>query len=401
MNFTGAGNHRRKFKSLFLFAFLILAFLIRICRASIPCVWTDVEKIVAVGDLHGDFKNFVTILKATSLVDDSLHWRGGKTQLVQMGDVMDRGPDARRIFDLIKTLEKEAEEAGGKVHMLIGNHEEMNITGVAFNYSDYMTVEQFLSFLPEDYRESKEKEFRERSSQENYSLRDFWQETLKYDSEARAEYLDVFRKNYGEWILGHNAIIKINDIIFVHGGLSEIYSTWKLENINDLLRRELMNFITATKEKILGAQPDFKLEMVYNAYGPLWYRELAEKKEDILKPKVDNILSNLGARAMVIAHTPQLNTSGRIISRFNGKIWNIDTGIGEAYGGHLSALIIEKGKFSAWHISHEEKWTNFLLKRELLKRKEQLNHVFAHSLGFFLGEGIPNHTGGQVGNLMD
>lgn len=72
---------------------------------DIPCVWTGVEKIVAIGDLHGDYENFVRILQGTRLVNEKLSWTGGKAHLVQTGDVMDRGPDAKAIFDLIRRLE--------------------------------------------------------------------------------------------------------------------------------------------------------------------------------------------------------------------------------------------------------------------------------------------------------
>ena len=90
---------------------------------EIQCVWTDVDRIVVVGDLHGAYDNFVKILKQTGLVDDLLQWKGGKTHLVQMGDILDRGDRARDIFDLLIRLEESAKSAGGFVHVLIGNHE--------------------------------------------------------------------------------------------------------------------------------------------------------------------------------------------------------------------------------------------------------------------------------------
>ena len=54
---------------------------------------------------------------------------------------------------------------------------------------------------------------------------------------------------------------------------------------------------------------------------------------------------------MVIAHTPPVGSrivSEEYLSRFQGRIWIIDTGISESYGGFLSALIIENGKFTLW-----------------------------------------------------
>ena len=305
-------------------------------------------------------------MKGTKLINEDLHWIGGKTHLVQMGDIMDRGPDAKKVFDLLIRLEKEAEKAGGKVHMLIGNHEEMNITGIAFSYIGYVTVEQFVSFLPDDYREKREKEFRktirEKALQEteltpssDINLMEYWKEVMTSDEEARRKYINTFNENYGKWILKHNAVIKINDIIFVHGGISEIYSTWKLEDINNLLRKEL-EFV---RQLLLNPEPPeipFQPVIVYDNEGPLWYRNLAKIAEEILKPEVDRILSNLNAKYMVIAHTTLRGDAISInnMNRFQGRIWLIDTGISDFYGGYLSALIIENGKFSVWGINNEK-----------------------------------------------
>jgi len=138
---------KRKLKKILISTVFILALLPYFYAADIQCIWTGVEKIVAVGDLHGDYENFITILRGTKLIDYNNHWIGGKTHLVQIGDVMDRGDYAKKIFDLLMRLEKEAEEAGGKVHALIGNHEEMNIADLALDTPGYVNYKQFTSCL--------------------------------------------------------------------------------------------------------------------------------------------------------------------------------------------------------------------------------------------------------------
>lgn len=344
---------------LFLTSFIFILFA-NFASQNIPCTWAGIEKIIAVGDLHGDFKNFVIILKATKVVDEKLHWAGGKTHLVQAGDIMDRGPDAKKIFDLLMKLEKEAEEAGGKVHMLIGNHEEMNITGIAFDYIGYITVEQFVSFLPDKYREKREKEVRglvanktltdiDTDKSLDINLREYWQDVITKDEQARKIYINYFNEIYGKWILEHNAVIKINDIIFVHGGISDEYSTWRLEDINNLLRDEL-NYFRKVQESSKFLETTFHPQIVYNKLGPLWYRGLALENEKVYKNEVDRILHNLNANYMVIAHSVISNEviSTDTLSRFQGRIWTIDTGISDFYGGTLSALIIEDGKFTIW-----------------------------------------------------
>jgi hypothetical protein len=87
------------------------------------------ERVVAVGDIHGSYDGLVTILQRAGLIDDNAHWIGGKATFVQTGDIFDRGVEVRKILDLLMRLEKEAAAAGGKVIVLIGNHEGMNLIG--------------------------------------------------------------------------------------------------------------------------------------------------------------------------------------------------------------------------------------------------------------------------------
>ena len=106
--------------------------------------WSNVPRVVAIGDIHGAHDNFVAVLKSARLVDAELRWAGGKTHLVQTGDVLDRGPDSRKSIDLLMELEKQAKRAGGRVHALIGNHEAMNIVG----FLDYVSKEEIASGFP-------------------------------------------------------------------------------------------------------------------------------------------------------------------------------------------------------------------------------------------------------------
>ena len=85
------------------------------------------SRIVAIGDVHGAFDQFVEILQAAGLIDAKRQWSGGTTVLVQTGDVFDRGPKVREALDLLMRLEEEAKRAGGRVESLLGNHEAMNL----------------------------------------------------------------------------------------------------------------------------------------------------------------------------------------------------------------------------------------------------------------------------------
>ncbi|MBD3414815.1 MAG: hypothetical protein GF421_10350 [Candidatus Aminicenantes bacterium] len=352
---------RNRYLGLLLITLFLFSFQFSFVQAAhSKCIWTDVKKIVAVGDIHGDYDNFVTILIKTGIISKDLHWIAGSTHFVQTGDVMDRGPHAKKVFDLLIKLEKEAELANGKVHFLIGNHEEMNITGIALGQSNYVTPEQFVSFLPDRYKRKKERQFKESfedsASDTDDLLRQYWYQLMRNDDKAQRKYIENFNKVYGEWILKHNVAIMINEIVFVHGGISKNFSTWELEDINERARYELSEIQQARLKGLQGLPSSLELKIAFQPNGPFWYRELARQDEEFFKSEVDLIMDNLKARAIVIAHTPKtgMTASAESMSRFDQRVWIIDTGISETYGGILSALIFKNGNFYIWSEPNEK-----------------------------------------------
>jgi metallophosphoesterase superfamily enzyme len=91
--------------------------------------FNQVERVVAISDIHGAYEAMAQTLQSATVIDDALSWSGGRTHLVIVGDILDRGPESRRAMDLLMRLEDEAGKAGGSVHVLIGNHEAMNLSG--------------------------------------------------------------------------------------------------------------------------------------------------------------------------------------------------------------------------------------------------------------------------------
>ncbi|MCD4655832.1 metallophosphoesterase [bacterium] len=257
--------------------------------AEVPCVWTNVETIVAVGDVHGDYDRFVAILQAAKVIDDKNKWIGETTHLVQNGDVLDRGPDSRKVMDLLMELEIQASSYGGAVHALIGNHEAM--------------------IMQKDLR------YVHPGESESHGGETSFLNNMAPDGK------------YGSWICRHNAVIKINDTVFVHGGINPKYSMMSLQHINDRIREELK-------------QPDKRRDdsFIKDSDGPLWYRGYAQMTDDEVAQTLPTVLIALKVSRMVIGHT--VSKDG-IISRHNGGVIMIDVGLSRAYGGKPACLKIQ------------------------------------------------------------
>src|SRR5581483_2675182 len=179
-----------------------------------PGVWTGVERVVAVGDVHGDYEQFTAVLASAGLIDGNGNWSGGKTQLVHAGDVLDRGPDSRAVMDLLMKLEKQAAAAGGAVHALIGNHEAMNV------YGDlrYVSPGEFASYAQNS--DAAPASFADRAALTETANPSIVRVSLPQRPAGYAEHRAAFAPDgvYGRWIRSHDAIVKIDRTLFVHGG---------------------------------------------------------------------------------------------------------------------------------------------------------------------------------------
>jgi hypothetical protein len=264
--------------------------------ASAPAVvqdaWTGVERVVAVGDVHGDCDQFVKALRAAGVVDDKTDWIGGKAHLVQVGDVLDRGPDSRKAMDLLMKLEGQAAKAGGAVHALLGNHEAMAMLG-DHRYTTPEELDSFGGF--EEFRKAVGPEGR-----------------------------------YGRWLRGHNTVIRINDVLYLHGGLSAAYAAKSLAEINAAVRQNLA----------AGGKKGIAMD----SGGPLWYRGLANERagEAKVAAELGLVLSRQGAARMVVGHT--VSEKG-IQIRADGRLIMIDVGMTRFYGGPAACLVIEKDDY--------------------------------------------------------
>lgn len=244
-------------------------------RAEVPAVFDGVKRIVAIGDIHGDYDKLTAVLhlcKVTEQVAGKERWIASNTHLVQTGDVLGRGSDSKRAMDLLMDLEEQAAKAGGRVHALIGNHEFINMAGIWLFVSDAE-----LAAFGEGPR--------------NAPLG----KPLTGDF---PHYREAFSPSgrYGKWISGHNVIVRINGTLFMHGGLSPNYQDKDIVQINETLRAELRR------------ERDIKTGIGEDQTGPIAYRGLSEAAPAAeIEAKVQAVLAAQKARRIVVAHTVQKN----------------------------------------------------------------------------------------------
>lgn len=296
--------------------------------------WQGVERVIAVGDVHGDYEQFTEVLASAGLIDGNGNWIGGKTHLVQTGDVLDRGPDSRAVMDLLMKLEKQAAAAGGMVHALIGNHEAMNV------YGDlrYVSPGEFASYA-RGGEASRDIGYGDHTPLSEPAKPEIVRIAMRTDTPAGyAEHRAAFAPDgvYGRWIRSHNTIIKINRTLFVHAGLGQKYEDWTLDGINDEVRAELNDFT-----KLHGG-------IATDEEGPLWFRGLAKGDENELAPLVDALLKRFDVDRIVVGHT---YAQAAITPRFGGKVVMIDIGLSRVYDnvGKVGCLEIDGNHAIAIH----------------------------------------------------
>lgn len=292
--------------------------------------WTGVERVVAISDLHGDYERYIDVMQSAGLIDKSGKWSGGETHLVQTGDITDRGPDSRKIIDHLVKLSKQAKKKGGYVHLLIGNHEAMNVTG-DLRYvapGEYKAFETKNSARLQEMQWERQLEWMRVNTPdfEALDLEAFRQEWNQQVPLGWVEHRQAwsFNGEYGKWVEGNQVAVQINDTIFLHGGISAEYCKLSLRSLTEEVIAAMQNYDPAVTS------------IVNDPLGPLWYRGLAlEEETDLFSQTLDNILKRYGASRIVIGHTP---TGGVVWPRFDQRVVANDTGIATYYGAHKGLL---------------------------------------------------------------
>ncbi len=267
--------------------------------SSPPSEYPQPDKLFAISDIEGNFHAFAKTLIGNGVIDENFQWSYGDGHLVLVGDFFDRGLNVTACLWLIYALEAQAAAQGGMVHFILGNHEEMNLSG--------------------DYR----------------YVRNKYQTVAK---KLNCTYEEMFDNNteLGRWLRSKNMIEKIGETIYVHAGLSPQIAGCKLslERINKICHAHIGKKQDELQDK--GAS----VSLVFAKSGPLWYRGFFGGKLE--EATVATILDRFGAKHVVVGHT----IVDEITTLHNGRVVAIDV----KHSDHVAnarpnALLVEDGRF--------------------------------------------------------
>jgi hypothetical protein len=342
--------------------------------------WRGVERVVAFADVHGAHAELLALLRESGIVDGQDRWAAGRTHLVSLGDLLDRGADSRKVMDLLQRLQVEAAAAGGRVHVVLGNHEAMNLLG-DLRYVD-----------PGEYAAYVDLE----SPAERERQRIAWEAT--HGSASAATFEQQFppgffghraalspQGRYGQWLLSLPVAIVVNDTLFMHAGPSQLLRGMTLPALNLRYRTALTDYLglldrleqsrllldgdafrdrprlarerLAAMTAATGGAPDPGLAGLVQRFaqaddntllssdGPNWYRGAAlcheVSESDVLLP----LLRQFGVARLVVGHTTTRDS--RAVTRFDGRVVKLDAGMNRAvYKGRAAALTLRPAGLS-------------------------------------------------------
>lgn len=259
-------------------------------------VFKNVKKIAALSDIHGQYELAIEILRTNKVIDKKLNWNFGKGHLVILGDIFDRGDKVNEMLLLVYKLEHQAKDEGGRVHFLLGNHE-------------YMVLHKDLRYINKKYKLSCK--------------------LLGLD------YNELYSNKtvIGRWLRSKPTIIKINNNVFVHGGVSKDFissNDFDIESINSTMRKSI------DRSKVEMKSTDF-YNVFYGSKSLIWYRGYFN--DNLKDQDVSDILKLINSEHIVVGHS----SNEEVVNLFDNKIFGIDSSIKKGKYGEI--LFIKNNNF--------------------------------------------------------
>jgi len=277
-----------------------------------PTILPSVERIIAIGDIHGDMNLTIKSLRLGGVIDKDNNWCGGKTVVVQVGDQVDGcRPQLGEcnlngdldVVALFSALHQQAKQDGGAVYSLLGNHEILNFQGVY----DYVS----------------HSDMKDRDT------------IFKRGSDLA---IDFAQNRPVVLIIGSN--------LFVHAGI--VPQTLEFDALSSVPARTQLEYINRMMHQWLLNEIDIHPLFNDQELSPIWTRHFAEENEQTCKTS-DQILDVLKLNRMIIGHSPQYDIKGSC----RNTIFRIDGGFSEAFAMKRKIQILEITKDNIFKIINE------------------------------------------------
>lgn len=292
-------------------------------------------------------------------------WIGGKSVVVQVGDLLDRGDTELELLCLMRKVQTKAKAAGGALYNLVGNHETLNADGrdryatveAMQAYTRWNNVCRFKRFLPGPISDS-------------FSC-SLWTEPLKCkDTDAHCKAIEV-GKGSSRDIMARDrrmalraggpiakevfskcpTVLIAGDTVLVHGGLVKKH----VEHSSTQACLHSLNSINKQVSDFLAGRDKGKLpHHAFTSEGVLWNRifsnprqqELDHSRATLLAQTLSSLpggapLHRGAVKRMVVGHSIQ---PGKISSSADGQIWRVDIGMSKRiHNRRVQVLEILKG----------------------------------------------------------
>ena len=355
--------------------------------------------IVVIGGVKGAAQTVAALLEHLELIDTEQHWSGGDTILIQTGDLVDGGENVRATLDLFMRLQSEATDAGGRVIVLMGNHEAMNMLGELRDVN-YMAYRHFADSDSEDRQRRAWEQWLAWRQRRADALGVKFEATVQIEAEWFAahpigwtEYADSMRPEgvYGSWSRSLPVAVEIDKILFIHAGIGPEYENRDVASINrraadeitrfdesrrfmvekglclptasvselaEILKEEVtfLNELGSSRRRVIQRRRADVQEVaelghagswsLFDTQGPLWFCGAAKGAEEELGPHLASILDTFDVDRMV---TGQSAGRERIIrTRFDNRVLLTSIDMSDdpyVRGGKPAALEIEDGDF--------------------------------------------------------
>lgn len=253
-------------------------------------------KIGAVSDIHGQYDAFIKLLKNNGVIDQQEMWSFGNGHFVVAGDIFDRGPQVTEVLWFLYDLEKQAEKSGGKLHVLLGNHDVMVLNG---------------------------------------NLRSVHPKYIEIAKTLNTPFNTLFNKGtvLGDWLRTRPVLVKINNILFTHGGLHPdlVSKGMSLHQINNVFKQQLIESELPKERNDIG-------DYLHRNNGPIYYRGYFQGQL-ATDAQINQLLTHFKIKTIVVGHT----THKQIETRYNGKVIVIDANMKSGSMGEM--LLWQSGKF--------------------------------------------------------